>query len=151
MKRRIAILLALFLIGCASAARDAKEARLDEPQIRITQISNIAEVARHVTGAISVQYRVDVENRARTPITIRRIDIVSLGSGAYNLRSTSVPFSEQLNPGESRPVQFWAPASIDDPTILGANGPVTVRVTLYYETPAGMAQTIVVQQVQARG
>jgi hypothetical protein len=141
----------VLFIGCASASPDAKQARLDEPQIRITQISNIAEVARHVTGAISVQYRVDVENRARTPITIRRIDVVSLGSGAYNLRPTSVPFSEQLNPGESRPVQFWAPASIDDPTILGANGPVTVRVTLYYETPAGMAQTIVVQQVQARG
>jgi hypothetical protein len=98
-----------------------------------------------------VQYRVDVENRTKTPITIRRIDVVSIGSGAYTLRSTSVPFSEQLNPGETRPVQFWAPATIDDPTILGANGPVTIRLTLYYDTPAGMQQTIVVQQVQAGG
>jgi hypothetical protein len=104
-----------------------------------------------MTGGLSVHYRVDVENRAKTPITIKRIDVVSLGAGAYNLRSTSVPFSEQLNPGESRPVEFWAPASIDDPTILGANGPVTLRLTLYYDTPAGTLQTIVVQQVQAGG
>ena len=104
-----------------------------------------------MTGGISVQYRVDLENRATTPITIKRIDVVSLGSGAYNLRSTSVPFNDRLNPGESRPVEFWAPASIDDPTILGANGPVTIRLTLYYETPAGTFQTITVQQVQAGG
>ena len=49
------------------------------------------------------------------------------------------------------PVEFWAPASIDDPTILGANGPVTIRLTLYYETAAGTFQSIVVQQVQAGG
>jgi hypothetical protein len=104
-----------------------------------------------MTGGLSVHYRVDVENRAKTPITIKRIDVVSLGSGAYNLRSTSAPFNERLNPGESRPVEFWAAASIDDPTILGANGPVTLRLTLYYDTPAGTQQTIVVQQVQAGG
>ena len=98
-----------------------------------------------------MQYRVDVENRAKTPITIKRIDVISLGSGAYNLRSTSVPFSEQLNPGETRAVQLWAPASIDNPTILGANGPVTIRLTLYYDTPAGTQQTIVVQPVQGGG
>jgi hypothetical protein len=137
------------LIGCASAAPDSNKARLDEPQVRITQLSDIPEAARHVTGNISVQYRVDVENRARSPITLKRIDVVSIGAGAYNLRPTSVPFDEQLNPGETRSVQFWAPASIDDPTILGANGPVTVRLTVYYDTPAGLAQTIVVQQVQA--
>jgi hypothetical protein len=139
------------LIGCASAAPDAKQAPLDEPQIQITQISNIGEAARHMTGGLPVQYRVDVENRAKTPITIKRIDVVSIGAGAYNLRSTSAPFNERLNPGESRPVQFWAPATIDDPTILGANGPVTIRLTLYYDTPAGTFQSIVVQQVQAGG
>jgi hypothetical protein len=104
-----------------------------------------------MTGGLPVQYRVNVENRANTPITIKRIDVVSIGAGAYNLRSTSAPFNERLNPGESRPVEFWAAASIDDPTILGANGPVTLRLTLHYDTPAGTQQTIVVQQVQAGG
>jgi hypothetical protein len=149
--RSLAALGMTALIGCASAAPDAKQASLDEPQIQITQISNIGEAARHMTGGLPVQYRVDVENRAKTPITIKRIDVVSIGAGAYNLRSTSVPFNQQLNPGETRPVQFWAPATIDDPTILGANGPVTIRLTLYYDTPAGTFQSIVVQQVQAGG
>ncbi|HYS55862.1 MAG TPA: hypothetical protein VER58_19040 [Thermoanaerobaculia bacterium] len=135
------------MVSCASAVPDSKKAALDEPQIQITQLSNIAEAARHMTGNISVQYRVDVENRAKVPITLKRIDIVSLGAGAYNLRPTSAPFSEQLNPGETRAVQIWAPAFIDNPTIIGANGPVTVRATVYYDSPLGTSQSIVVQQV----
>lgn len=133
------------LIGCASAA--PKKAPLDEPQIHIAQLSNIAEAARHVTGNISVQFRVDVENVAKVPITLKRIDLVTLGSGAYSLRPTSAPFDAHLSPGETTAVQMWAPAFIDDPTIVGANGPVTVRATLFYDTPAGTSQTIVVQQV----
>ena len=144
--RSLAALGMTVAIGCSSAAPDSKKA-LDEPQIVIRQLSNVAEAARHMTGNISVQYRVDVENRAKFPITLKRIDVVTIGSGAYNLRPTSAPFNAQLNPGETRAVQLWAPAFIDDPTIIGANGPVTIRATVYYDTPAGTSQTIVVQQV----
>ena len=142
--------LLLFLIGCSSAAPDSKKAPVDEPEILISQISDIAEAARHITGPIQVQYRVDIGNRSKDPITIKRIDVVSIGAGAYNLRPTSVPFDARLNPGESQALQFWGSASIDDPTIIGANGPVTLRVTVQYTTPAGGRQSIVVQQVHAR-
>jgi len=98
-----------------------------------------------------VQYRVDVENRAPSAITIKRIDVVSVGAGAYSLRSTSVPFNEPLGPGETKAVQFWAPAYIANSTILGANGPVTIRMTVFYDTPSGVQQTIVIQQVQGEG
>ena len=140
--------IALF-IGCASAAPQQKSAPLNEPEIHVSQLSNISDAARHITGGISVQYRVDVANRAKEAITIKRIDIVSLGSGAYTLRPTSNPFDARLNPGEATALQFWAPAVIDDPTIIGANGPVTLRLTVQYDTPAGTTQSIVVQQVHA--
>ncbi len=98
-----------------------------------------------------MQYRVDLVNRTKEPITIKRIDVVSLGAGAYTLRPTSSPFNVRLNPGDAQAIQFWASAVIEDPTIVGANGPVTLRVTLTYDTPAGATQTIVVQQVHASG
>jgi hypothetical protein len=152
-KRRVRGLLrmtiSLFLIGCASAPDSNKPS--SEPAILITQLSNVAEVARQISGGISVQYRVEVTNRAKEPITIKRIDVISLGAGAYTLRPASTPFNAQLNPGESQALQFWASAFIDDVTILGANGPVTLRVTVHYDTPAGSTQSIVVQQVHASG
>ncbi|HMC21587.1 MAG TPA: hypothetical protein VKL19_07055 [Thermoanaerobaculia bacterium] len=151
MMRSITVAFTLLLIGCASAAPDSNKAPSSEPEILITQLSNVAEAARHISGGISVQYRVDITNRAKEPITIKRIDVISLGAGAYTLRPTSTPFNARLNPGESQALQFWASAFIDDPTILGANGPVTLRVTVYYDTPAGSTQSIVVQQVHASG
>jgi hypothetical protein len=146
--RKIAAVVALCLAGCASSQPNATKAQIPEPEIQITQLSNVAEAARHITGGLSVQYRVDVANRANVPIVVTRMDIVSLGEGAYSLRPTSVPFTERLDPGETKTLQFWAPASIGNPTILGANGPVTVRLTAHYDTPQGAAQSIVVQQVQ---
>ena len=84
-----------------------------------------------------------------TPITIKRIDLTSLGAGAYTLRPTSYPFDKQLAAGQATALQFWVPANIDDPTIVGANGPVSLRLTLQYDTPAGRTQSIIVQQVHA--
>ena len=140
---------AILLLGCASAAPQSKTAPLNEPEIHISQISNVSEAARHMAGGISVQYRIDIGNRANVPITVKRIEVISLGAGAYTLRPTSYPFDTHLNAGEATAVQFWVPANIDDPTIIGANGPVSIRLTMQYETPAGLTQSIVVQQVHA--
>ena len=40
---------------------------------------------------------------------------------------------------------------IEDATISGANGPVTIRVSMQYDTPGGMMQSVAVQQVHASG
>ena len=45
MMRIAPAVFALILIGCASAAPDSKKAALDEPQIVIRQLSNVAEAA----------------------------------------------------------------------------------------------------------
>ena len=147
-------LLGLLLIGCASAAPQQQQsttAPLKEPEIKITQLSNVAEAARHISGALSVQYQVHIGNPSNVPITIKRIDVNSIGNGAYTLRPSSNPFNQTLQPGHAVALTFWAPAFIDDVTISGANGPVTIRVAVQYDTPAGSAQTIAVQQVHASG
>lgn len=146
---RAVLAAALLLIGCSSAAPDSKQAPADEPAIRITQISNVATAARHVTGAIPVQFRVDVTNTSRDQITLKRIDVQSIGYGAYILSPVTQAFDIPIAPGDSRFVEFWAPASIDNASISGANGPVTLRVTAQYLTPTGMQQAISVQQVHA--
>ncbi len=144
---KLAVPAALLVVACAT--QNATAPSQNEPEIHISQLSNVSDAARHISGGISVQYRVDVTNRLKDAITLRRIDLISLGSGAYTLRPTSYPFDKQLMAGESTALQFWAPAVIDDVTIVGANGPVSLRLTLQYDTPAGRTQSIVVQQVHA--
>jgi len=140
------LLLSAFCLTCAGAPQQ-KTPPLAEPEVRISQLSNLAEAATHISGSISVQYRVEFRNSANVPITIKRIDVITIGEGAYTLRPTSTPVDKQLNPGEAAAVEFWAPAFIVDPTIIGANGPVSIRVTTQYDTPNGRAQSNSVQQV----
>jgi hypothetical protein len=143
------LFFAFCLFGCASSSPQQKTAPLTEPEIRISQISNLAEAAAHMSGNISVQYQVEIANTSKVPITIKRIDVISIGEGAYTLRPSSYPFDAALKPGETTALQFWASAVIGDPTIIGANGPVSLRVTTQYDTPDGRAQSVVVQQVHA--
>lgn len=144
-------LIALALIGCASAAPVADKAPLSEPDVRITQTSRVPEVAAHQSGPISVRYRVDLGNRSKENIKVKRIDLQSLGEGAYSLPALTRPFAVELKPGESKFVELWGPAYIIDPTILGANGPVTIRLTVYYNTPAGPTQSVTIRQVHPLG
>ncbi|HEY3054136.1 MAG TPA: hypothetical protein VGK04_12190, partial [Thermoanaerobaculia bacterium] len=71
------------------------------------------------------------------------------GYGAYNVTQTSRPFKTLIQPDHTEAVQFWVPAYIDNASLVGANGPVTLRVVAQFDSPVGQFQQIVVQQVNA--
>lgn len=142
--RRLAVFATLFLACCASS-NNAKSP-VPQPDVRIVQLNGVPLAARHVSGAVSVQYGVRVRNNALQPITLKQITALSLGEGAYTLPSTSRPFNVTIAPGQLGDVQFFAPATAND-TIAGANGPVTLRLTLQFDSAVGAFQSIVVQQV----
>ena len=142
MKR--AAILAIFLAACATSS----QAPVPEPEILVEQLSTVAPAAIHVGGAISLQYRVTVHNVSDTPLTLKRVDLNSLGAGAYTLGSTSRSFNLSIAPGATQAVQFWTSGTVD-PTILGANGPVTLRGVLGFDSAKGSFQSVVTQQVHA--
>jgi hypothetical protein len=145
MRKLFAVAL-LFLAACASTRAKGPVA---SPQIRIAQISGIPAAARGVSGSIPVRYAVRVTNTATETITLRRLTVQSIGSGAYNLGGTSLPYSEEIVAGAAREVEFWASAFVSDPTILGANGPVTLRVIAHFDSPNGEFDEVVVQQINS--
>ena len=124
----------------------AAKVNIPDPAVTIRQISTVPSAARHVEGGVPVRYAVRVENKAGEAITLKRIVAVSLGEGAYRVQASS-PFNKKIEPEHYETVDFWAPAYVDNATIVGANGPVTLRVTTYYDSPVGQFQNVVVQQV----
>ena len=60
-----------------------------------------------------------------------------------------MPFKTVVQPGQTETVQFWAAANVGSTSLVGANGPVTLRVTAQFDSPMGQFQEIVVQQVNA--
>jgi hypothetical protein len=147
MRRSLAAIL-LLLAACA-AQQLGRKSPVAEPEIVIEQISNVAPAARNVAGGISVRYRIRVRTVAKEPVTLKRIDLVSVGYGAYNVGSLSRPFDVTIKPGSESSVEVFALGQILDPSIAGANGPVTLRAVMLFDSPLGQLQKVVTQQVRS--
>ncbi len=154
MPKSVGILaVALFTVACASMKSDSGLGRatvdIVKPGILIEQISAVPTVARHVEGSIPVRYQLRVDNRSAEPITMKTVTVNSMGYGAYRVETTSRPFQTVVAPDTFQVVEFWVPAIIDDASIMGANGPVTLRLAVQFDSPVGQFQEVVTRQVNA--
>lgn len=152
MRRRAVSLLLPLLFSSLAACSHTNNARvaIPEPEIHLIQTSRVAEAARHVSGGIPMRFFVQVKNVADFEITLQRIDLQSMGYGGYDIEHTSRAFGERIAAGATKDVEFWAAASVSQPSIVGANGPVTLRVISQFDSPMGAFQKTLVQQVNER-
>ncbi len=150
----VSLAAAAILSACASSQSESglgkATVKLVEPEVIITQLSVLPMIARDMTGNIPIHYQVRVANRSGEPITLTRIEVRSIGQGAYTLTSQTHPFKQKIAPSGYEIVDFWAPAFIDDPTVYGANGPVTIRTVAHFDSPVGQFENVTVQQVHDR-
>jgi hypothetical protein len=138
----------LLVFGCAT---DGASSGGPEPEVAIIQVSRVAEGTQYDTGPISTQYAVEVKNTLAAPVQLRRVSVQSIGGGSYTLPAHSQGFDETIEPGATKRVTFWAPAYVAMQTVAGANGPVTVRGTIEFESEGKKFQKIVVQNIAPAG
>lgn len=143
--------LALSLAGCASMKSDsglgAAKVAIPDPDVQIVQVSSVPSAASHVEGGIPIEYELRVRNNASQAITLKQVTLQSMGYGAYDLSPTSRPFTLVVQPAATEGVRFWVPANVQNASLVGANGPVTLRVTTHFDSPVGQFQRVSVQQV----
>jgi hypothetical protein len=144
--RRIAFLVVIAVVGCASGM----SSKIADPEFALVQLTQLPDVARNVSGGFPVQYRLHVGNHAAIPITLRRVNVQSVGLGGYDVPSTSRPFNLTIAPEKSVEVDFFVSAIITQPTILGANGPVTLRGVATFDSQWGPFQGTFLLQANER-
>ena len=154
MKNSALTVVVMFVLSsCASMQSDsgkgATTVNIPKPDMQIQQLSSVPVAARHIEGGLPIQYALAVQNHAGGPITLKQVTIVSMGYGAYDVPSTSRPFKAVIQPDQTQIVDFWVPANITNTSLVGANGPVTLRVMATFDSPDGQFQHMVVQQVNA--
>ncbi len=147
MRNTMMLTALLFAFGCAT--NDATPG--SDPEITLIQLSRVAEGTQYDTGPITAQFAVEVKNTLTEPLRLSRVGLQSIGGGAYTLAPYSQAFNETILPGETRRVSFFAPAYVAIPTVGSANGPVTLRGTLDFDTGGKKFQKIVVQNIGATG
>jgi hypothetical protein len=138
---------ALTLFGCASSGT----ASGPEPDVTLIQLSRAAEGTQYDTGPVTTHYAVEVKNTLTESIRLDRVNVQSIGGGAYTLPAYSQAFNETLAPGETKQVAFWAPGYVATPTVAGSNGPVTVRGILDFTAAGKKFQKVVVQNIASYG
>ena len=154
MRKAIAASVVLFIVaGCSSGSgasvASASRAKIAEPEILLVQTSGVPIAARHSDGMLSIHYALRVENRADETIKLRRVTVQSISDGAYYVSPTSRPFDVAIEPKQKEEVEFWV-AARPAGSIVGANGPVTLRVTCQFDSPEGKFQHIVMRLVNER-
>ena len=147
MRKLLAASLLLTLLTAACASQ-GKSSRASMAGIQIVQTSAVPTAARYVQGGVSVQFAVRVTNLVDEPITLRRVTVQSLGEGAYHVQH-SMAYDLAVGPQQAQDVQFWAPAQTGR-SLVGANGPVSVRVTAEFDSKKGKFQEIVTRVVNER-
>jgi hypothetical protein len=85
-------------------------------------------------GPVNVQYELSVTNDSSEPLSLTRLQVQTVSSGAYTIRPTTVPLNVQLAPGESRivPIEVWATATGGH---LAPDEPVTLRAAANLSSP----------------
>ena len=149
MRKLIALSSLLLVFAACASQRDNAKAPVTKPQIDLVQTSGVPTAARHVQGGMNIHYAARIEKRASTPITLKRLTIQSLSEGAYVVGPHSVPFNVEIAPDNYHDVEFWAPARAGQ-SLVGADGPVMVRLTAEFDSPVGKFQEVLTRVVNER-
>ena len=147
MKNILMMSAFLFAFGCATSDDATTAAASSEPEVTLAQLSRVAEGTQYDSGPVSVHYGVEVRNPTETPMHLDRVSVQSIGGGAYDLRPYSQAFDVMIEAKATRTIDFWAPAYVANPTVSGANGPVTIRATLELDSAGKKFQKIVMQNI----
>ena len=143
----IALLLAsIVMMACASGSK----VNVIRPEVELVQLVGPGDVAMGA-GPMQLQFGIRVANRASEPITLKRVELSSVGTGAYILRREFHPFDKVVRPEQYEDVTFWQRGYVFGRRFDPSKEPVTVRAILYFESPDGAFTQIVQRNLDQWG
>jgi hypothetical protein len=149
--KTLAAVIVLSLAACSSSspAGAPKKAQIPAPAFEIRQLVGPAQLT-YEEGSIEVKLALDIGNRADVPMTLQRLDIVTVNpeGGAYTLdvAHREYYFRKIIEPHKAMRVVFWAKATGYGRSSRDSE-PVTVRGTLYFDTPGGHYNHVFVKEI----
>jgi hypothetical protein len=141
MKSLLAALTGLLLLGCGSGGK----AKILEPEIQLVQITGPAE-SMYPSGRFEVQYGMRIGNRSGETITLRRVQLETIGAGGpYLVPRDQYYVTRAIDPTKFEDVTFWVHAIATGTRFsIDAQAPVTIRGTAYFDAPAGAFRKVFV-------
>jgi len=143
---RLVSLTVLLLAACTSSIDSKPPVGIIPPELEIRQLGGSGVAASQVSGPTPVNFRIQVFNPSSEDIELQRVEFQTVGYGAYTISNTSRPFDKPLPSNKTIEVDTWIGAFAND-TIIGVNGPATLRVTAYFKSPFGVFKQVYTKEV----
>lgn len=127
MRSAVSALASLLLLaGCASTPTSGGP----PVTVQIQQASDVNNIF-YYRGPVNIQYRVAITNPTGEPMTLTRLDLQTIGPGAYSLRANGTPMNLRVAPNSTSvyTVSVWGYARGG---YLASSEPVTLRGTAYF-------------------
>jgi LEA14-like dessication related protein len=151
MRTAIAFSALLIVAACTSTNQISQNvAHIPQPEITIigrTDLTNVPTVA----SSIEAHFEFRILNQADVPITLRRIDLDSLGGGGIGIQARNRQFNIVIAPHSVQSADFMTTAYINDPNNFSGRSPVQIRGVVLFDSPQGSLQKVVQQQVRPEG
>ena len=148
MRTAFALSVLLIAAGCTSGNQLSRNvANIPQPEITIigrTDLTNVPTVA----AGVPAHFEFRIVNQADVPITLRRIDLDSLGGGSITIQAKNRQFDTTIAPHSVQSVDFLTTAFINDTGSFTGRSPVQIRAVALFDSPQGSLQKVVQQQVR---
>jgi hypothetical protein len=147
--------LAVLLIAAACTSSNGNQvsqnaAHIPQPEITIVSRTDMTNVPTVASG-ITVHFEFRIVNQAEVPITLKRIDLDSLGGGSIAIQAKNRPFNLVIQPHTAQSADFVTNAYVNDPNTYSGRSPVQIRAVALFDSPEGSLQKVVQQQVRPEG
>src|SRR6266404_6296280 len=144
---------AIALAACSSSApaTPSPNAQIPPPDFEIHQVVGPAQLD-YPEGNFDMKFRLDIGNRADVPITLSRVELVTVNppGGAYSLYRRPYYLRSVINAHQIAAVDLWVKASSVGQS-RRTNEPVTIRGTLYFDSPSGSLRHVFVKELSQYG
>jgi len=140
---------AAFAASCASSGHQATTggngASDNAPEVELVQSFSSADTM-YMRGPISLEYQLIVHNKSHQAMLLTRLDLETVGSGAYAIHTGATPMNQSIRPDGTTTIKVaaWGQARGG---YLTADEPVNIRGTAYFKTPDGATIRRVFTQV----
>jgi hypothetical protein len=141
----------LIAAACSSGTQLSQNAaHIPEPEITIISRSDLTNVPTVASG-VAANFEFRIVNQADIPITLKRIDLDTLGGGGIAIQAKNRPFNIVIEPHTAQSAVFNTTAYINDPSNFNGRSPIQIRAVALFDSSAGSLQKIVQQQVRPEG
>lgn len=130
MKFFASLAAALFLAACAT-----RPVVNETPDFKVDVKKADSRMNRE-TSVADTDYRIWITNRTAEPVKLARVDVDSTSSDIFAHLATR-HFEKVIAPGRTEAVDCWVAALVFQAD-RRKHPPVSIRMTMYLDTPAGL-------------